>query len=166
MRKHANNNAPSNNQRQMPSSTTQLPIDSSVSNNNLNEIEIRGDNRLQHTKSTHVKERREAKQKRNEWRITKMVLAIFLSFLACYLPITIIKVADKGVSYPGLHIFGYIMIYLSACINNFIYFIMNKQYRQAYKSVIMCKPSRILSFHGVSSNGTYDDFGEIKNFKY
>lgn len=159
MRKHANsNNTPNNNQRQMPSSTTQLPLDSSsVSNNNLNEIEIKSGNRLQHTKSTHIKDRREAKQKRNEWRITKMVLAIFLSFLACYLPITIIKVADKNVQYPGLHIFGYIMIYLSACINNFIYFIMNKQYRQAYKTVLMCKPSRILSFHGASSNGGMDD---------
>lgn len=154
MRKHANANNNNNNQRQIPipSSTTQLPIESSVSNNNLNEIEIRDGNRLQQTKSTHLKDRRDAKQKRNEWRITKMVLAIFLSFLACYLPITIIKVADKNVHYPGLHIFGYIMIYLSACINNFIYFIMNKQYRQAYKTVLMCKASRILSFHGVSSN--------------
>lgn len=154
MRKHASANNNNNNQRQIPipSSTTQLPIDSSVSNNNLNEIEIRDGNRLQQTKSTHIKDRRDAKQKRNEWRITKMVLAIFLSFLACYLPITIIKVADKNVHYPGLHIFGYIMIYLSACINNFIYFIMNKQYRQAYKTVLLCKASRILSFHGVSSN--------------
>ncbi|KAF4526981.1 hypothetical protein B566_EDAN001528 [Ephemera danica] len=44
---------------------------------------------------------KEARRKRNEWRITKMVLAIFLSFLTCYLPITIVKVADKAVNYPG-----------------------------------------------------------------
>jgi hypothetical protein len=47
------------------------------------------------------KERRELKTKRNEWRITKMVLAIFLSFLICYLPITIVKVADDEVRFPG-----------------------------------------------------------------
>lgn len=41
------------------------------------------------------------KRKRNEWRITKMVLAIFLSFVICYLPITIIKTTDPNVNHPG-----------------------------------------------------------------
>lgn len=61
---------------------------------------------------TRQKDQRETKQKRQEWRITKMVLAIFLSFICCYLPITIIKVVDKSVNSPILHVFGYIMIYL------------------------------------------------------
>jgi len=33
-----------------------------------------------------------------------MVLVIFLSFLACYLPITIVKVADAEVKCPGKNI--------------------------------------------------------------
>lgn len=53
------------------------------------------------TKATRIKDQREMKAKRNEWRITKMVLAIFLSFVICYLPITIAKIVDKDVSYPG-----------------------------------------------------------------
>lgn len=153
MRRHASSqpSLQNNNQRTMTGSTTQIP---GSMNNNLNETDVKSGNRLQQTKSTRLKDQRDAKQKRNEWRITKMVLAIFLSFLACYLPITIIKVADKDVQWPGLHIFGYIMIYLSACINNFIYFIMNKQYRQAYKTVLMCRTPKLLSFgHGASSNG-------------
>ncbi|KAG8222573.1 hypothetical protein J437_LFUL010416 [Ladona fulva] len=89
---------------------------------------------------------KEAKMKRNEWRITKMVLAIFLSFVVCYLPITIVKVTDKNVSYPGFHVVGYILLYLSACINPIIYVIMNKQYRQAYKTVLLCRRPRLLSF--------------------
>lgn len=105
-------------------------------------------------KASRVKDQRDAKAKRNEWRITKMVLAIFLSFVMCYLPITITKVADKDVSYPAFHIFGYIMLYLSSCINPIIYVIMNKQYRQAYKTVLMCKPTRLLAFtHAGSSVG-------------
>jgi hypothetical protein len=54
-------------------------------------------------KSPHTPGRdiREIKQKRSEWRITKMVLVIFVSFLACYLPITIVKVADVDVKCPG-----------------------------------------------------------------
>lgn len=56
-------------------------------------------------KATRIKDQREVKQKRNEWRITKMVLAIFLSFLICYLPITIIKIFDKDVKSPGIFVF-------------------------------------------------------------
>ncbi|KAH8419836.1 hypothetical protein KR009_003104, partial [Drosophila setifemur] len=91
-----------------------------------------------------VKDQREVRAKRNEWRITKMVLAIFLSFVICYLPITIVKVADKNVEHPSLHICSYILLYLSACINPIIYVIMNKQYRKAYKTVVFCQPARLL----------------------
>lgn len=37
----------------------------------------------------------------SEWRVTKMVLAIFLSFLVCYLPITITKTVDKDIRFPS-----------------------------------------------------------------
>lgn len=107
-----------------------------------------------HIRTIRVKDTRDAKAKRNEWRITKMVLAIFLSFVMCYLPITVAKIADKDVSYPALHIIGYLLLYLSACINPIIYVIMNKQYRQAYKTVILCRPGRLLAFtQGGSSVG-------------
>lgn len=104
---------------------------------------------------------REAKTKRNEWRITKMVLVIFISFLVCYLPITIVKVTDTCVNHPGkekdatnlefgilmtiisvMHLVGYVLIYLSACLNPIIYVFMNKQYRQAF-SAVLC-PSSLL----------------------
>lgn len=98
------------------------------------------------------KDARDAKAKRNEWRITKMVLAIFLSFVMCYLPITVAKIADKNVSYPAFHIIGYVLLYLSSCINPIIYVIMNKQYRQAYKTVILCKPGRLLAFTQAGSS--------------
>lgn len=153
MRRHAaaQNVVPNNQRLQMPGETQQIP---KISNTTLIENNIANGNRLHLTKSTKLKDEREAKQKRNEWRITKMVLAIFLSFVACYLPITITKVLDKEVNWPGLHIFGYIMIYLSACINPIIYVIMNKQYRHAYKTILLCNAPRLLSFgHGVSSHG-------------
>ena len=104
--------------------------------------------------TTRIKDQREVRAKRNEWRITKMVLAIFLSFVVCYLPITIVKVADQDVEHPNFHILSYIMLYLSACINPIIYVIMNKQYRKAYKTVIMCQPGRLLAFakHNVAGD--------------
>lgn len=102
---------------------------------------------------TRVKDQREVRAKRNEWRITKMVLAIFLSFVICYLPITIVKVADKNVEHPSLHICSYILLYLSACINPIIYVIMNKQYRKAYKTVVFCQPARLLLPFGKANGG-------------
>ncbi|EDV91786.1 G-protein coupled receptor moody [Drosophila grimshawi] len=107
----------------------------------------------QQQQPTRVKDQREVRAKRNEWRITKMVLAIFLSFVICYLPITIVKVADKHVEHPSLHIFSYIMLYLSACINPIIYVIMNKQYRKAYKTVVLCQPARLLHPFGKTNGG-------------
>ncbi|XP_025191881.1 G-protein coupled receptor moody isoform X2 [Melanaphis sacchari] len=76
------------------------------------------------------------RRKLSEWRITKMVLAIFLSFVLCYLPITITKTLDPSVQYPAVLLIAYIMIYASACFNPIIYVIMNKQYRKAFKSVL------------------------------
>ena len=42
---------------------------------------------------------------------------------------------------------------MSACINPIIYVIMNKQYRQAYKSVLLCKSPRLLFTPAPSSKG-------------
>lgn len=164
---------------QMPQTSTQIPAISAISANtsqvtsepnaictenvsvnsqsdsgvavsgNLNTITS---GKFTNPKQTRVKDTRDAKAKRNEWRITKMVLAIFLSFVLCYLPITVAKIADKDVSYPALHIIGYILLYLSACMNPIIYVIMNKQYRQAYKTVILCRPGRLLAFTQAGSS--------------
>ncbi|GBP41815.1 G-protein coupled receptor moody [Eumeta japonica] len=126
-------------------------------------------------KRSTVKDTRESKARRNEWRITKMVLAIFLSFLVCYLPITLAKVADVHVNYPGkllsivglarepglsealhelksFHIAGYLLLYASACVNPIIYVIMNAQYRAAYAAVLCC--SAISRLPGLTS-GAY-----------
>ncbi|XP_069359945.1 G-protein coupled receptor moody isoform X3 [Maniola hyperantus] len=94
-------------------------------------------------KRSTIKDTRETKARRNEWRITKMVLAIFLSFLVCYLPITIAKVADSHVHYPVFHIAGYLLLYASACVNPIIYVIMNAQYRAAYAAALCCPLSRL-----------------------
>lgn len=171
MRRHANKqNSIPNNLRAMPPTTATTSNASTINNSNNNRVSnISGDSSngsgvvadttsagnvsaVAKIKSTRIKDTRDAKAKRNEWRITKMVLAIFLSFVLCYLPITVTKVADKDVNHPAFHIFGYIMLYLSSCINPIIYVIMNKQYRQAYKTVILCKPSRLLAFTQTGSS--------------
>ncbi|XP_058792835.1 G-protein coupled receptor moody isoform X2 [Phymastichus coffea] len=107
---------------------------------------------------------REIKQRRSEWRITKMVLAIFLGFVACYLPITIVKVADAEVRFPAFHVLGYLLLYFASCVNPIIYVIMNKQYRQAYAGVISCSRIRAtLTPHGSSAPGQQHNFGHQGN---
>ena len=157
MRKHASKqNSIPNNLRQMPQASTSTAATAanrlSTQSTTSPDAPSSSSAGPTTTNSVRIKDQRDVKAKRNEWRITKMVLAIFLSFVMCYLPITISKIADKDVQYPGLHIFGYIMLYLSACINPIIYVIMNKQYRQAYKTVLMCKPTRLLAFTQAGSS--------------
>ncbi|XP_076306279.1 G-protein coupled receptor moody-like isoform X2 [Tachypleus tridentatus] len=105
--------------------------------------------RLNMYKTVEMKEKKSArdfKRREEEWRVTRMVLIIFCCFLVCYLPNTIVKVIDEQNKYPVLHILVYILIYASASINPIIYGVTNKQYRQAYKTVLMCRRPRRPSF--------------------
>ncbi|XP_067638557.1 G-protein coupled receptor moody isoform X3 [Eurosta solidaginis] len=158
LKKHANQqNSIPNNLRpiQTPTGTALESEHNRVSSNLASDSSFSTDTKQDAIqKPTRIKDQREQRAKRNEWRITKMVLAIFLSFVICYLPITIAKVADKDVDHPSFHIFSYIMLYLSACINPIIYVIMNQQYRKAYKTVILCEPSKLLPFKKGTTGGS------------
>lgn len=72
-------------------------------------------------------------------KLLKMILVIFASFVICYLPITISKTFKDTIDIHGLNIAGYILIYLTTCINPIIYVVMSSEYRQAYKNLLMCR---------------------------
>lgn len=72
-------------------------------------------------------------------KLLKMILVIFSSFLVCYLPITITKTFKDVMDWRGLNIAGYILIYLTTCINPVIYVVMSSEYRCAYKNVLLCR---------------------------
>lgn len=74
-------------------------------------------------------------------KLLKMILVIFLSFLICYLPITISKTFRHVLEIHSLNIAGYILIYLTTCMNPIIYVVMSSEYRQAYKNLLTCKSS-------------------------
>lgn len=74
-------------------------------------------------------------------KLLKMILVIFASFVVCYLPITVSKTFHSVTDLHGLNIAGYILIYLSTCINPIIYVVMSSEYRQAYKNLLMCRTS-------------------------
>ena len=72
-------------------------------------------------------------------RLLKMILVIFISFLICYLPITLTKIVRKVTDLHVINIMGYLLIYLTTCINPIIYVVMSSEYRQAYWNLLMCR---------------------------
>lgn len=72
-------------------------------------------------------------------KLLKMILVIFASFVVCYLPITVSKTFKDSIDIHALNIAGYILIYLTTCINPIIYVVMSSEYRQAYKNLLMCR---------------------------
>jgi lipid II:glycine glycyltransferase (peptidoglycan interpeptide bridge formation enzyme) len=68
-----------------------------------------------------------------------MILVIFASFVICYLPITVSKTFKDTIDIHELNIAGYVLIYLTTCINPIIYVVMSSEYRQAYKNLLMCR---------------------------
>lgn len=74
-------------------------------------------------------------------RLLKMILVIFASFLICYLPITTTKIVRSIHEIPIFNIMGYLLIYLTTCINPIIYVVMSSEYRQAYWNLLMCRTS-------------------------
>ena len=58
-------------------------------------------------------------------RLLKMILVIFISFLICYLPITLAKVFPAVSDVHFLFIFSYLFVYLTTCINPVIYVVMS-----------------------------------------
>uniref|UniRef100_T1J3L2 G-protein coupled receptors family 1 profile domain-containing protein n=1 Tax=Strigamia maritima TaxID=126957 RepID=T1J3L2_STRMM len=80
-----------------------------------------------------------AKREARDLRLIKMILVIFFSFVACYLPVTLVKVFGKEETLPVTNICGYILIFMSACINPIIYVLMSTEYRKAYKDLFTWK---------------------------
>ncbi|XP_053607010.1 protein trapped in endoderm-1 isoform X2 [Plodia interpunctella] len=81
-----------------------------------------------------------AKEKEEDSRLTKLMLTIFMSFLACFLPLMIMNVTDDQISYPWLHIIASILAWASSVINPLIYAATNRQYRAAYGNLLkFCK---------------------------
>lgn len=72
-------------------------------------------------------------------RLLKMILVIFLSFLICYFPITLTKISKALSEIHLINIMGYLLIYVTPCINPIIYVVMSSEYRQAYRNLILCR---------------------------
>jgi len=80
-----------------------------------------------------------SQQKREDMRLTRMMLTIFLCFLVTFLPLMVVNVADDQMSVPSIHIIASILAWGSAIVNPFIYAFKNRQYQQAFTRVVCFK---------------------------
>ncbi|KAG5682434.1 hypothetical protein PVAND_011787 [Polypedilum vanderplanki] len=79
-----------------------------------------------------------ARMSTKDRRLLKMILVIFISFLTCYLPITLTKIMSSIANINFIFITSYLLVYLTTCINPIIYVLISSEYRQAYKQLFIC----------------------------
>ena len=77
-------------------------------------------------------------QRKEDLRLTKMMLTIFISFLVCFLPLMLVNVIDDDVKIPTLHVVASVLAWMSSIVNPFIYAFKNRQYQQAFKKLLCC----------------------------
>ena len=79
-------------------------------------------------------------------KITKILFITVIGFLACWTPIAVIDFVDtfRGeVTFPRQVYFFYLLLgNLSGVINPFVYGVLNKNFRDEYKKVFLCKKRR------------------------
>ncbi|XP_043542615.1 G-protein coupled receptor 84-like [Chiloscyllium plagiosum] len=67
-------------------------------------------------------------------RVTRMCVASFCVFVACYLPFCLLNVLDRGSRAPVMvHAIVAGLTWLNGCVNPFLYAFMNRQFSQAYR---------------------------------
>lgn len=73
-----------------------------------------------------------AAREREDSRLTGMMLTIFVCFLLCFLPLSLINIYDDKHEYPWLNTIGSVLAWAASVINPFIYAASNRTYRVAY----------------------------------
>ncbi|CAG9788361.1 unnamed protein product [Diatraea saccharalis] len=72
-------------------------------------------------------------------KLRTMIMAIMISFVACHLPISVIKIFLEFSINPYVNMASYVLLYFTTCINPIIYVVMSSEYRQAYKNLMTCQ---------------------------
>ncbi|XP_004373994.1 G-protein coupled receptor 84 [Trichechus manatus latirostris] len=74
-------------------------------------------------------------------KVTRMCFAVFLCFALSYIPFLLLNILDARVQAPRvLHMLAANLTWLNGCINPVLYAAMNRQFRQAYGSILQRGP--------------------------
>lgn len=75
-------------------------------------------------------------QRKEDSRVTRLMLTIFICFLTCFMPLMLANVIDDDMAIPSLQIVASVLEWASSVINPFIYAGTNRLYREAYKQLL------------------------------
>ncbi|KAM6153549.1 G-protein coupled receptor 84 [Erethizon dorsatum] len=74
-------------------------------------------------------------------KVTRMCFAVFLCFALSYIPFLLLNILDARVRAPRVvHMLAANLTWLNGCINPVLYAAMNRQFRQAYRSILKRGP--------------------------
>lgn len=74
-------------------------------------------------------------REKEDGRLTRLMLIIFICFIICFLPLMLMNVFDDDMRCPTGHVIASILAWFSSVINPFIYAASNRQYRSAYRKL-------------------------------
>ena len=98
-------------------------------------------------------QQRHKKHRKEDIKLTKMMLTIFVLFLVCFLPLMLVNVLDDDMKQPSFHVIASVLAWMSAAINPFVYAIQNQQYQKAFKSLFIRKQRQRDLQRGAGSQG-------------
>nr|QPB73592.1 GPCR8 [Penaeus japonicus] len=100
-------------------------------------VQARRNNSLNSTANGDLRNSRPAEGLRSrDIRIARTIGVIFLAFLICCTPVSIVHYLYKKLQTPTLLLLLHPLYWAQYCINIFIYVFMNRQYRDAYVNYI------------------------------
>ncbi len=89
------------------------------------------------TNSTHAHQNHSLARVRNDLALLRTVKIIFVAFVLCYLPLSVLYAVDTSRSFPYWSYFIAVMLlWSSSSINWVIYFCVNRRFRKAYKNIL------------------------------
>ncbi|XP_008526026.1 G-protein coupled receptor 84 [Equus przewalskii] len=81
-------------------------------------------------------------------KVTQMCFAVFLCFALSYIPFLVLNILDANTQAPRVvHMLAANLTWLNGCINPVLYAAMNRQFRQAYGSLLKRGPQSFRRFH-------------------
>ncbi|XP_059482548.1 G-protein coupled receptor moody-like [Neocloeon triangulifer] len=102
-------------------------------------VYFRSKSRIRQNSTFQQSDRNKNADNQRDLRFTLIMFTIFISFIACYVPQTIITLVDEKKEKPALYVVGYDILSLSACVNPIIYALMNKQFRDGIIQLLPVK---------------------------
>lgn len=81
-------------------------------------------------------------------KVTLMCFAVFVCFALSYIPFLLLNILDaRGRAPRVVHMVAANLTWLNSCINPVLYAAMNRQFRQAYGSILKRGPQSFRRFH-------------------